>query len=253
MSGEHYVSKSVLELVYGGAGEISKSVLVTGLAFQKPGAMQQIGVASLVGNILCATHNSLLSPLDGAGRAMFSAMGAMNAAAGNQASPENGLHVDGDGLERWLLKSFFGGLYSGAFRVSLTETMRAICPPPEWLQILFNGAEFPDGQGLYYMPRKAGETVTADHYVLRLEPLGSRDTEEIGGIRVWFLGFEFALLMGNLMPGVPTMFDGALYRPAGLRVVGSGIRVRVDWKDGARSDEVVFALANSTREPGRVT
>jgi hypothetical protein len=248
MSGEHYISKSVLELVYGRGGEVSKSVLVTGLAFQKPGAMHQIGVASLVGNILCETHNSLLNPFDDAGRAMFSAMDAMNDKAGNSAAPEKVFHVDGDALERWILKSFCGGLYSGAFRVSPTETMKGTCPPPEWLQILFNGAEFPDGQGLYYMPRKLGETVTADQYVLRFEPFGSRDTAEIGGLRVWFLGFEFALLMGRLMPGVPTLFDGALYRPAGLRAVGSGTGIRLDWKGGSRSEESVFMLVNDTRE-----
>src|SRR5262249_12812065 len=192
-----------------GVGEISKSVLVTGLSFQKPGSAQQIGVASLVGNILCETHNSLPSPFDGAGKTMFSAMDGMNDGAADPALPERAMYVDGDGLERWILKSLCGGLYSGAFRVSPTDTMKGVCPPLEWLQILFNEAEFPAGQGIYYMPRKPGETVTADQYVLRLEPLGSRNTEEIGGLRVWFLGFEFTLLMGNLMPGAPTMFDDA--------------------------------------------
>src|SRR5205823_951296 len=78
MSGEHYVSKSILELVENRAGQTSKSVRVTGLSFQQPGASQQFGISSLVGNILCKTHNSRLSPLDEAGRAMFTAMDAMN-------------------------------------------------------------------------------------------------------------------------------------------------------------------------------
>jgi hypothetical protein len=38
--------------------------------------------------------------------------------------------------------------------------------------------------------------------------------------------------MANLMPGMPTVFDGALYRPAGLRIVKSSTSVRLDWVDG---------------------
>ena len=244
MSGEHYVSKSVLELVENRAGQKSKSIRVTGLSFQQPGALQQLGISSLVGNILCKTHNSRLSPLDDAGKAMFTAMDCMNDGAGDQSLPERVLRVDGDGLERWVLKSMCGGLYSGAFKVSPTKTLRGNCPPAEWLDILFNGADLPPGQGLLYMPRKPGETVTADEYVLKFEPIGSRDGDGIGGLRVWFLGFEFALLMANLMPGVPTMFDDALYWPAGLRAVESRTSVRLDWKGGAKSDEIVFGLVS---------
>ncbi len=253
MSGEHYVSQSVLELVYGRAGKVSNSVLVTGLSFQKQGVVQSLGISRLVGNILCATHNSLLSSFDDAGKAMFSAMDGMNEGATDPSLPARVLNVDGDGLERWMLKSLCGGLSSGAFRASPTETMKGIAPPLEWLHILFEGAELPAGLGFYYMPKKPDEAVTADQYVLRFKPLGSRDTNEIGGIRVWFLGFEFALLMGNLLPGVPTMFDGALYRPAGLRAIGSGTRVRLDWKSGPRSDEIVFALVTGAAEPEQLS
>jgi hypothetical protein len=242
MSGEHYTSKCILELIENRAGRKSKSVRITGLSFQQPGELKQFGISSLVGNILCETHNSLLSSIDGAGKAMFTAMDGLNEGAADQSLPERVLRVNGDGLERWILKTMCGGLYSGAFKVSPTETMKGICPLPEWLNNLFNWTELPSGQGLYYMPRKLGETVTADQYVLKFEPIGARDADVIVGLRVWFLGFEFALLMGNLMPGVPTMFDDALYRPAGLRAVGSGTSVKLDWRCGARSDKIVFGL-----------
>jgi hypothetical protein len=177
----------------------------------------------------------------------------MNEGAADPALPEEVMHVDGDGLERWVLKTLCGGLYSGAFKVSPTDTMKGICPPLEWLQVLFCGAELSPGQGVYYMPRKPGETVTADQRVLRFDPLGSQDGQFIGGGLVWFLGFEFALLMGNIAPGVPTMFDGALYRPAGLLTVGSNIRVQFNWKGGARGEEIVFALVNRAREADHVS
>jgi hypothetical protein len=244
MSGEHYISESILELVENRAGQKSMSVRVTGLSFQQPGVLQPFGISSLVGNILCKTHNSMLSPLDRAGMAMFAAMDSMNDGVADPRLPEQVLRVDGDGLERWILKSMCGGLYSGAFKVSPTATMKGVCPPSEWLDILFRGAELPPGQGIYYMPTKPGETVTADQHVLRFEPIGSRDAGVIVGLRVWFLGFEFALLMANLMPGMPTMFDNALCRPAGLRAVGSRTSVRLDWKGGAMNDAIVFRLVS---------
>jgi hypothetical protein len=244
ISGEHYVSESILELVENRAGQKSKSVRVTGLSFQQPGALEMLGISNLVGNILCKTHNSLLSTFDDAGKAMFTAMDAMNDGAVDQSLPRRALRVDGDSLERWMLKTMCGGFYSGAFKFSPTMRLKGVCPSREWLDILFNEADLPPGQGLFYVPRKPGETVTADPFVLKFEPLASRDGEGPGALRVWFLGFEFALLMANLMPGVPTLFDGTLYRPAGLRVVESGTSVRLDWKGGARNGEVLFGLAS---------
>jgi hypothetical protein len=121
--------------------------------------------------------------------------------------------------------------------------MKGVCPPFEWLDILFHGVELQPGHGLYYMPKKPGETVTADQYVLKFEPIGAQGADVIIGLRVWFLGFEFALLMANLKPGVPTMFDAALYRPAGVRTVESATSVRLHWRGGAQSDEILFGLA----------
>jgi hypothetical protein len=180
MSGEHYVSRSILELIENRFGKKSKSVRVTGLSFQQPGVLQMFGIPSLVGNILCQTHNSLLSPLDDAGKAMFLAMDGMHYAAADPGLSAQVLRVDGDGLERWVLKSMCGGLYSGAFKASPTGTMKEVCPPREWLDMLFHGAAFPPGQGLYYMPRE----VTADQYVLQFEPIWALDAALIGGLRV---------------------------------------------------------------------
>lgn len=239
MSGEHYISESVLELIYGRAGEVSRSVLVRGLAFQKPNELKGIGVASLVGKVLCKTHNSQLSPFDVVGKEMFAGMDGLNDATGDPSSPEKVMRVDGDGLERWMLKSLCGGLCSGAFRVSPTETLKGVCPLLNWLQILFTGAKFPTGQGMYYMPGQPEELVTADQYVLRVGPLVSLDEQVVLGLQTWFFGFKFALLMANLMPGVSTMFDNAMYRPAGLRAIGSNTQIQLDWQAGSASDEVV--------------
>lgn len=236
ISGEHYVSKSLLELVENRAGKISKSVRVEGLAFQKPGILQSIGVASLVGNILCEAHNSCLSPLDVAGTGLFTALDRLNDAAGEPTLPDQVLHVDGDRLERWMLKTLCGGLYAGAFGLLQGESMKGECPPVEWLEILYQDAEFPACQGIYYMP---SEKVTADPVVFRVAPLLATEHNVVIGFQIWFFGFHFVLLLARLTPGVPTLLDTAAYRPAGLRAVGSNTRIRFDWRS-TTGQEIVF-------------
>jgi hypothetical protein len=241
MSGEHYISEGILELVEHPHGKTSKSVRAAGLAFQPPGVEKQFGVGSLVGNILCRAHNSLLGRFDTAGIEMFRALDALNDAAGNPAAPRQTLLVDGDGLERWMLKSLIGGLYSGNFRVTETDTTQGVCPPPDLLDILFQGAASPPGQGLYWMPPNAGEVIMAVPQILRVAPLVlGQVNPEVSGLRVWFFGFEFSLLSANNVAGARTKFDDAAYRPAGIRAVGSNSQIAFTWSGGSKSGEVVL-------------
>jgi hypothetical protein len=235
MSGEHYISKSVLQLVENRAGEKSKSVRAFGLSFQALGEEKTFGVGSLVGNILCKTHNRQLSPFDTVGKDMFLAVDALNGAAADPATPHRAIQIDGDRLERWMLKSMIGGLYCGAFRVTESDTMKGECPPLEFLQMLFEGAELPKKQGLYWLPPKAGEMITADQQVLRVSPLVSQGGRDVCGFRVWFFGFEFALLTAQIVSDVPTMFDTAHYRPSALSVIGSNVQIKFAWRGGAQS------------------
>jgi hypothetical protein len=238
MTGEHYVSEGILELIEQGSGKVSRSVRAFGLAFQKPKAIQQIGVASLTARILCKTHNGMLGPYDAAGKAMFLAMEALNEAAGHPQTPHRTIRVDGDGLERWMLKVFFGGLYSGNFLIAPAENMKSECPPLDLLGVLFKGAPFPHNQGLYWMPPKQGAKLTTDPQILRVAPLLAQGGQEVGGLCVWLFGFEFCLLTAGIAPGVSTAFDDAVYRPAGMRAIGSNATITFDWQGGAQSPEV---------------
>jgi hypothetical protein len=237
---EHYVSESILELVFGRAGEVSTSVLVRGLRFQRPGVLEEKGVARLVGKILCKGHNSFLGRhFDPAGLAMFKAMDALNDAASNLVAPEQRFRIDGDGLERWMLKTFIGGFFSGNFPVARGETMKGVYPPPEWLQILFKGAEFPDGIGFHWLAGTVGCVYTADEEVLQFEPILEQGTEAMAGMRVRFFGFNFALSMGRILPNGSGLFENVAYRPAGIRVEGSNIPIEFGWKAGPAIEEIV--------------
>ncbi len=90
------------------------------------------------------------------------------------------------------------------------------------------------------MPPKPNEMITADPKILRVSPLVSRGGEGVCGFQVWFFGFEFALLNTGVAPGVPTMFDKAMYRPAGFRAVGSNVWIEFSWTGGAQSAEIVM-------------
>ena len=129
---EHYVSESILEIVNRGTREISKSVLVRGLRFQQPGVLEEKGVGRLVAKVLCERHNSYLGQrLDPAGLAMFKAMEVMNDAPHNRSAHNQTCRVNGDDLERWILKTFIGGLFSGNFAVTHGETMKGVYPPQD--------------------------------------------------------------------------------------------------------------------------
>ncbi len=61
-----------------------------------------------------------------------------------------------------------GAVGEAHVKVTPTETMKGLCPPVEWLRILFEGAEFPPSLGMYYMPQKPEEIIVPDQHVLRV-------------------------------------------------------------------------------------
>jgi hypothetical protein len=240
---EHVLTESILELVDRRNGQPSNSVLVRGLAFQRPGVLERKGVKSLVGKVLCEGHNSFLGQrIDPAGLGMFKAMDSLNETAGHPSAAEEEFRVEGDDLERWMLKTFVGGLFSGNFLVGPGKTTKGNYPPRDWLEILFRGAEFPDAVGLYWLIGTPGRVLTANEEVLQLEPICAQGSEVISGMRVRFFGFDFVLAMDRILPGGSGLFENVAYHPAGLRVEGSDTRIKLDWKDGPKSSEIVVRL-----------
>ena len=181
---EHYVSESILELIFERFGQVRKTVPVKNLAFQDRGVLDTIGVGKLTSKILCRNHHAVLSRFDSVGKAMFVAMDNLNETGLNPQLPAIAATIDGDALERWMLKTLCGGLFSGNFLVAPGERMKGICPPIGWLEILFKDADYPPGQGLYYLYRPPGEIITVDPIILKLTPLMGTDGETVMGLRL---------------------------------------------------------------------
>jgi hypothetical protein len=230
---EHYVSAAVLKEIGGGP-----SVLVNNLAHQQSGVAEERGIKGLVGKILCEGHNGRLNEFDTAGATLYRGMNRLNDGVRWVGPPFNVVRVDGDALERWMLKTLCGGLFVGAFPMPPGINLRNVCPPREWLEILFKGAAFPDRQGLYLRTGAEDEVITADEKTLKIQGLFSEDMTQIGGLQVWLFGFQFLLLAATNKPGVPTEFDSLPFRPAGFVAVGSDTRIQFDWKDGPGCDDV---------------
>jgi hypothetical protein len=231
---EHYISACVLEMTDDPAVK-NKTVCMRGCSFLKPGEIRPIGVASMVSNMLCDTHNNALSVYDNHGKTMFAAMQGFTNAAFRERVTERVWHVDGDGLERWLLKCLCGGLYSGAMLIGPDETLKGMRPSPELLRVLLRGRRFPDGFGLYCIRPQADEPLTTDELIMRFEPIRSPGTLLIGGVRVFLFGFQFALILCRTTPEKCPLIDGALYRPEGLVNVVKQTGVRFHWAEGSGS------------------
>lgn len=89
-------------------------------------------------NILCAKHNSLLSPLD----EVIGKVAAFQAAA-NEEAFEKSLYLEGELLERWLLKTVINIAAAGWIRP------RKWLPSPPIVDAIFGKAEVPVELGLY--------------------------------------------------------------------------------------------------------
>ena len=193
ISREHYFSKAILELVDQGSGVQSETVDGTNLVFLKPDTKKKLTIGRLASPMLCTSHNSKLSPYDTAGLALFSAIDKMNEHSLDPRLPPPAVRICGDRLERWMLKTLCGCLFSGNIRVPTGTLTKGIPPRLELLDILFGHGTFPEPMGLYYINEESNQLVESDRMICKYGPLMSDDAAVIG-LQVWFFGFRFVLL-----------------------------------------------------------
>jgi hypothetical protein len=241
MSGEHPLSRAILERIDQELGELSRAVEVRNLAFQTPGEPKRFGVNKLESNILCTHHNSGLSQFDAEIVAAFNAFERLHyAAAGRAVQVEPIYTLDGDRLERFFLKALCGGLYAGLFPVEETSRMKGIEPPLGWLETIYAREAFREGHGLYMAPC----AFHTERAIVKWSPLllGTEDYISIHGLRFWLFGFEFALLAPGPEPRAVESLKDQMYRPNGVTIDGSGTRIAFAWDDGPGSREIGLQL-----------
>jgi hypothetical protein len=232
---EHYVSRSVLEQIGDG-----KSVTVRNLPFQNKDVSKEIGIASLTAKVLCERHNSALSELDITGARMFEAMEAFTGATGQPLGPAATIRIDGEAFERWLLKLFCGGLFSGCIRIPEFGPRDRKPPPTELTRVLFGKEKLLPYKGLYLHGGSPDKPIYTDGDVFKTSALHISGLEVLVGVRVWLFGFQFDLVAAGVSFGMPTAMKDASYRPAGFSCAKSNVLIEFGWRDGPRSPVVVF-------------
>ncbi|MGH3711185.1 MAG: hypothetical protein ACRDRQ_24455 [Pseudonocardiaceae bacterium] len=157
MSGEHVISNAVF------AAGCGCPVVVEGVKRIQGGAPTR---GAEKANILCSKHNSLLAPLD-------STAGEVSAFLHNSSQPEfkDNLFIEGELLERWVLKTVIN------FAVSGWAHRRKWRPEADIVEAIFGLAPIPEGCGLYsvdgirWAGNRPGPGVTAEA-ITELRPDG---------------------------------------------------------------------------------
>jgi hypothetical protein len=230
MSGEHYISEAILKFV-GGPSTGNPGVYGHNLAGLPRGQRRWRDIGQLKRKILCKKHNSDLSDYDRAGLAMCKAGKSMYQADNTGDQTAEIFTIDGDDLERWMLKTLIGGYYSGKVWEELAD-MEGVDPPLEWLDILYGRKDFPFGHGLYWQPTELEGVALDGRDEFELMP--RIYNQKLIGLRAWFFSPQIALLMENFQAGtVP-----GHYRPVGLRVDGCYKRIVFAWKNGSEDPEI---------------
>ena len=207
VSGEHVVSQTLLE----GIWPKQRGGRVYGLTFN-PGTQDDpaiLGIKSLTAKILCEGHNSALTDYDTEMRRYFDATERLVLAEIERNCVGENRYVNGDRLERWMLKTLCGGLYSGNFPVPFEQDFAGVPPLLEYLQALYRGGAFPVGWGMHIVhdPSKV------DHHVFRLAVIGA--PEGVVGLRMWVFGTQHILVLSDKAEHFPELAK-ATYRPAKL-------------------------------------
>lgn len=199
ITGEHFVSKSVLRII-SEAGPL-KMVRAPWLP---RGEEKAVSLATLPSKVLCKRHNEALSGLDQLAERFF------NFLMGEKSDQEI-LMINGDEIERWMLKVLCGYVASGNSPVQ----SRSWAPPELWLHILFGIESIPPGLGLWFVKGDFKRI----HHAVGLWAVPGEEANSITGIWFQISGFPFVFLMASFTPSLLESMKKELQPQSELRPV----------------------------------
>jgi hypothetical protein len=159
-----------------------------------------VGLSSLVRNILCTTHNNLLSQVDEAAIKASKVIqecirlnivrGAMKERIWNFVR----LKIEGEPLERWFLKTLINASLTDQERIgSKTAPLGEV--PVNFVQIAFGVRKFRPNAGLYFAG-EVGEHLTFAE-AFRIVPFYDKHNSCVMGGTFHFYGLRFMLYLGE--------------------------------------------------------
>lgn len=208
ISREHYVSESVLEII--------SPDMATPLLAVPPfahGRLQTIPPSALAPKILCKRHNAALGGLDQIGSTFFRyVMG--------KVVPSPILMINGEEIERWMLKALCGLLASG----HTSAQPKHWRPPYEWLEILFGTRAISQRSGLYFL---RGKDIIAPFSQVGIWGIPDSDNS-INGLFFLIGGFQFLFFMDTPRSDLPARIFASgwqmRYRPECLVIIENSIQ-----------------------------
>jgi hypothetical protein len=250
ISGEHFISKNVLEAMQG-------EIEFGGLPWIESGTTVTYGLNSLVSNILCKRHNEALSPLDAEAGRIFRSLQdiCLNLSPKAKSLSRKGkwFLVSGQALELWCLKTLFGVFHA---KLASRQGERLIdthtLDPAPFLAAL-ESHSLPPPCGLYLRAKQDGVISGIDEKVTAI-PIGDEERKAIIGIRIGMLGFEFDVLMRPGEIDFPRLAKETVYHPWQL-LFRNRLRqhmVAMTWADSISSATVVeFATYRDGMQPAQ--
>ena len=198
--------------------------------------------AKVASRVLCQTHNTALSPLDGFIGCVDRDLGRAVAAVRDQPGLSSVLRIDGHNLERWLAKALYGLLASGqACHPDGTPLSDAI--PDAWVQFLFARSELEYPLGLYVSGRVGDHRDVSDKEVL-FSPVITNS--EVAGA-IFELHWLHCILILVPPQGVPrgAIDSHSVWRPAFLEFRrGAAVhRLDISW-DGRAGAGVTLTVGS---------
>ena len=236
VSREHVVTDTLLKEVWQGA----KGGEVYGLPriCATPEDPVQIGIKALTAKILCKGHNSDLSQFDAEIMKFFKAMERLVRSEHDGEPAAQNSYVNGDFIERWMLKTLYNGLFSGNFGVPFIEDFTNQLPPENGLRTIYRDEPFPPGWGLYM----SGDQSRIDHHVLQVLAVGH--PTGIVGLRMWLFGSLFTLVLTDEHDVFPELAT-ATYRPKKIVTAKTRNGIVFSWA-GEFTDETLELRMSET-------
>lgn len=222
---EHYLSNALLKRM-----ESEGEIEVIGLPYAGPSGVVKVTAKSMTAKVLCKNHNSLLSSVDTEGtRWIAGIFDGFNAVRDETLAADRIVQIDGNLIERWILKIACGMIASGNARLDHGKIQKT--PPSlEALKALFGERGFHDDTGLYVRPIGPIEDTTRINFsvgntYLQLEG----DTIRLTGVDVGHSGLSSALkLDSDFDPGQ------SIFRPAYLefhkKAYDKKVRIDIRWQ-----------------------
>ena len=235
-SREHTISESVLTSIAGQGQNVLWRFNSPRQRDPRKALRREIG--KMTARILCVFHNHGLKAFDTEGGRMQNAMQMLyDERNGKPVTPQTWT-IDGDKLERCLLKSGLGDLFAGNIYAAPGQTLEGKCPPRHLLDILYRGAEFPDRVGLYWNAEGVLDPRDLSDTGLCIGAIPSIDQTLVLGFRIVYFGVNFYFPIVQFVPWDPVMANG-WYRPASLSVDGCQTKIEFTWKSGPKSGAIV--------------